>query len=303
MARIRSLKPDAFKSESLSRVPRGTRWTFAGLWTYVDDAGRGKDNARLIWAALYPLDPEIEVDDVEHDLTLLVRIGAVIRYVADGARYLAIPAFDKHQAAAYRRSESHLPPPSPQDLALFCTQAHEESCNPDSLESQEESEVGPDLHFSARKGVQESAGREGKGVRRGKGRESSADAAEAPKSSTSLAVIDRPDVERICTHLADRIEANGAKRPEIGKTWHDAARLLIDRDGRSEQDIHAAIDWCQTDSFWRANVLSMPKLREKYETLRLQAQRPGAATTVRRGDIDWEAAAQRAADRDAREAK
>lgn len=130
----------------------------------------------------------------------------------------------------------------------------------------------------------------------------SADADAAPKPSNTLAVLDRPDVERICTHLADRIEANGAKRPDIGKTWHDAARLLMDRDGRSEQDIHAAIDWCQTHEFWRGNVLSMPKLREKYDTLRLQAQRKGATATVRRGDIDWEAAAQRAADRDAREA-
>jgi len=42
-------------------------------------------------------------------------------------------------------------------------------------------------------------------------------------------------------------------------------------DGRTEQQIHAAIDWCQSDEFWRSNVLSMPKLREKYEQLRLQA--------------------------------
>jgi hypothetical protein len=34
-----------------------------------------------------------------------------------------------------------------------------------------------------------------------------------------------------------------------------------------------AIDWCQDDEFWRSNVLSMPKLREKYEQLRLQASR------------------------------
>ena len=48
---------------------------------------------------------------------------------------------------------------------------------------------------------------------------------------------------------------------------------MLDRDGRTEQQIHAAIDWCQADEFWRSNVLSMPKLREKYDQLRLQAQR------------------------------
>lgn len=90
-----------------------------------------------------------------------------------------------------------------------------------------------------------------------------------------LAETPRDDVERICTHLATRIEANGAKRPEIGKRWRDAARLMLDSDGRTEVEIHGAIDWCQTDEFWRANILSLPKLREKYDQLRMQAQRKG----------------------------
>lgn len=87
---------------------------------------------------------------------------------------------------------------------------------------------------------------------------------------------DRPDVERICRHLADRIEANGSKRPAIAKTWRTAARLLMDSDGVSESQVHAAIDWCQTDEFWRSNILSMPKLREKYDQLRLTATRQQA---------------------------
>lgn len=84
---------------------------------------------------------------------------------------------------------------------------------------------------------------------------------------------DRPDVERICAHLADRIEANGSLRPEIGKRWRDSARLMIDKDGRTEEHIHRAIDWCQNNEFWRGNILSMPKLREQYDQLRLQAMR------------------------------
>ncbi|HEY3652334.1 MAG TPA: hypothetical protein VGL33_30500 [Streptosporangiaceae bacterium] len=87
------------------------------------------------------------------------------------------------------------------------------------------------------------------------------------------AITSRPDVEHVCAHLADRIEANGCKRPAVGKKWRDAARLMIDRDGRTEQQIMTAIDWCQDNEFWRSNILSMPKLREKYEQLRLQAGR------------------------------
>lgn len=81
----------------------------------------------------------------------------------------------------------------------------------------------------------------------------------------------RDDVERLCTHLADRIEANGSKRPAIGKKWHDAARLMLDLDGRTERQIHNMIEWCQNNEFWRSRIMSMPKLREKYDSLRLQA--------------------------------
>jgi hypothetical protein len=82
----------------------------------------------------------------------------------------------------------------------------------------------------------------------------------------------RSDVERLCDHLAGLIEANGSRRPTVTKKWRDACRLLLDADGRSEEQIRKAIDWCQADEFWRANVMSMPTLREKYDMLRLRAQ-------------------------------
>ena len=96
----------------------------------------------------------------------------------------------------------------------------------------------------------------------------------------------RLDVERICQHLADWIEKNGSKRPKIAKRWRDAGRLMLDADGRTVEQVLKAIDWCQNDEFWRGNILSMPKLREKYEQLRLQAQReragPKPSTTDQR---------------------
>lgn len=95
-------------------------------------------------------------------------------------------------------------------------------------------------------------------------------------SAIELAEAPRADVERICEHLADRVEGNGAKRPSVTKGWRDSARLMLDNDKRTEEEVHGAIDWCQSDDFWRSNVMSLPKLREKFDTLRLQAQRkPG----------------------------
>jgi hypothetical protein len=95
----------------------------------------------------------------------------------------------------------------------------------------------------------------------------------------------RDDVERLCEHLADKIEANGSKRPAVNAKWRDAARLLIDKDGRTEEQVRAAIDWCQQDEFWRANILSMPKLREKYDQLRMHAMR-GRSSAQANSNLD-----------------
>lgn len=90
-----------------------------------------------------------------------------------------------------------------------------------------------------------------------------------PKPSTEP---ERPDVERLCAHLAERIVANGCKPPTITNQWRDEARRLIDIDGRTEDQIIRCIDWATNDSFWRRNILSMPKLRAKYDQLRLAAE-------------------------------
>jgi len=57
-----------------------------------------------------------------------------------------------------------------------------------------------------------------------------------------------------------------AKGDRAGK-WADAFRLLHEKDGHAWADIAAMVDWCQADPFWRANILSGDKLREKWDQL------------------------------------
>lgn len=94
------------------------------------------------------------------------------------------------------------------------------------------------------------------------------------KRSRSKAVSEtpRPDADRLCEHLASRIVANGSRRPNITKRWKDAARLMLDNDGRREEDVHKAIDWCQSHHFWHRQILSMEKLRAQYDRLVLDAK-------------------------------
>lgn len=84
-------------------------------------------------------------------------------------------------------------------------------------------------------------------------------------------VADR-DAAPLSHLLADLIVQNGSRRPRIGQRWTEAERLLLDRDKRDRNEAEQLIRWCQGDSFWRSNILSLPKFREKYDTLRLQRQ-------------------------------
>lgn len=97
MARIRTIKPDAFKSDSLSRIHREIRWTFAGLWTYLDDEGRGRYDPRLIKAELYPLDDNVTAATLESEIDALEAIGSVCRYEVAGKRYIHAPNWLGHQ--------------------------------------------------------------------------------------------------------------------------------------------------------------------------------------------------------------
>jgi len=56
-------------------------------------------------------------------------------------------------------------------------------------------------------------------------------------------------------------------------TWADSVRLCIERDKRTEEEIIEAINFSQNDDFWKANILSTAKLREKLPTLLHQARR------------------------------
>lgn len=103
-------------------------------------------------------------------------------------------------------------------------------------------------------------------------------------SSSTIVPIARPDIDQVCLYLADKIEENGSLRPAVTKAWHDAARLMIDKDGRTVVQILRCIDWAQSNTFWRTNIMSMPKLRRHYDRLRLQAQterQQGSATDRR----------------------
>jgi hypothetical protein len=94
------------------------------------------------------------------------------------------------------------------------------------------------------------------------------------------------DVINACNLLADLIEQNGSKRPDVTDNWLRDMERLHRIDGRSWEQITAAINWVQNDSFWRANVMSPSKLRAQYDQLRLKAQAQQKQSAVTK-TINW----------------
>jgi hypothetical protein len=109
MARIRTIKPEAFVSESLAEVGVEAERTFFGLLTQADDHGRHRDNAAIIAGLLWPLRAEHTSVHVEDDLHQLATAGLICRYTGcDGRRYLHIVTWSEHQKID-KPSQSRLP--------------------------------------------------------------------------------------------------------------------------------------------------------------------------------------------------
>ncbi|MCZ0981618.1 hypothetical protein O1L60_29200 [Streptomyces diastatochromogenes] len=118
MARIRTIKPEAFSSESLAAVSLSAERTFFGLLTQADDQGRFRDQAAVIAGQLWSLRREHGPEAVEDDLIQLDGAGLICRYEGgDGKRYLHIVTFAKHQKIN-RPSGVRTPPCPHHDLGI-----------------------------------------------------------------------------------------------------------------------------------------------------------------------------------------
>lgn len=109
MARIRTIKPDFFTSDTVSALPLRARLTWIGLWTHCDDYGRCRDNVKLIKAAVWPQD-DVSIKDIEADLNTLADRRVILRYVVDSKNYLVVTNWDEHQRV-HHPSPSKIPAP------------------------------------------------------------------------------------------------------------------------------------------------------------------------------------------------
>lgn len=73
---------------------------------------------------------------------------------------------------------------------------------------------------------------------------------------------------QLASLLFENIRRNNEKikTPNL-QAWADDFEKMLRIDGNTQQEIEAVILWCQNDNFWKNNILSASKLREKFPQL------------------------------------
>lgn len=99
--RIRSIKPEFWRSQDISRLDVEDRLLFIGLWSYVDDNGVGEDRVPMIAADLFADDIERDPSEtfarVSRGLANLSEGGQIVRYAVDGRDYFEVLRWKEHQ--------------------------------------------------------------------------------------------------------------------------------------------------------------------------------------------------------------
>lgn len=126
--RIRTIKPDFWTSTDIAGLSEAEALLFVGLWNYAQDNGVGRDDPRLLKAALYPLRDDVGPGEVERRMMRLAAAGLIERYRdTHGMALFYIPKWDSHQVInrpsrtqftrPTRNTQRVLPEPSVSPLA------------------------------------------------------------------------------------------------------------------------------------------------------------------------------------------
>lgn len=121
MARIRTVKPELFRHESLYEAEIKTnlplRLAYIGLFTACDREGRFKWKPRALKLDVLPYD-QIDFSRV---LDALVTHGFIVKYENEGDEFGCIPTWSQHQVINNRESISLIP--SPEESTIFTHEA------------------------------------------------------------------------------------------------------------------------------------------------------------------------------------
>jgi hypothetical protein len=241
--RARNLKPGFFKNYHLALIaPPWGRLLFAGLWCLADREGRLKDIPEWIKAEVFPYDEKITVSSPLDNGYHPTHIDELLNMLSEGKD----PFISRYEVGGFRYIQIN-------NFRKHQNPHHTEK--PSIIPQVTKNKNSPLNHREITVKSRKSNGE-------------------------YLADSLNPDSTNILAHfLLKKIKERDpkAKDPDF-KLWCKDIRLLIEKDGRTEEEVRSVIDWCQKDSFWQNNILSPAKLRKQFTQLKLKME--SASTEV-----------------------
>ncbi len=296
----RIIKETICTSENLDQLSPEAEVFFYRLMVNCDDFGRFSANPQILRSKLYPLKVDIvRPEMVEAWLIELIGSELIFLYEAEGKRLLQIQSWNKHQQKRAKHSKyptydstcmkliSHDIGCKPKDIRC---DANEITCSAEAVTCGADETTGNHLPAN----VPEN--REPRNEKRESIKDSSshltADGAEpdmpeelsdpeesqASEESTPKEPVEPTELKTIYStsgpeyKLAEYLLGNireldpKARQPNL-QGWAADIDKMIRLDKRSASEIKDLIDFVQSDTFWRSNILSGKKLREKATTL------------------------------------
>ncbi|ATW61091.1 hypothetical protein SEA_TAPIOCA_62 [Mycobacterium phage Tapioca] len=111
MPRIRTIKPEFFRSPDTARVSFPVRIFYQALWCWADDFGIGETNIYGLLGFAFCDEDGFTAQDLRQFCADVAQHYGVIFYEVRGRHYYAIPSWRDHQKTESREDRRKYPPP------------------------------------------------------------------------------------------------------------------------------------------------------------------------------------------------
>lgn len=246
-------------NDELGDLEPVVRLLFIGMWTIADKEGRIVDRPKRIHVSCLPYD-QVNIDSC---LEQLQAKGFIVRYKVDGEGYIQINNWKRHQTPHHKEANSEIPPLSDANQQDIQSCAKHEPSIPDKSQEDPSDSLNliPDSGFPSTASPRNST--------------ADPEPVEPPVNQPRWTPEDKALADYMLTRVRDvSPSAKGSSN------WPDHIRLMRERDKHNHDEIRAMFDWANADAFWRANILSPAKLREKWAQLEAKRNTPRLAGYV-----------------------
>ena len=314
--RRRMLNPDFFTDpDMVANFDFGGRLLYQGLWCLAEDSGCFEPNPLLLKMKIFPGD-DIPLGEIQKHIDRLVELDKIVLYQVDGKEYAWLKNFHKHQ-----KLDRPAPPaiPLPEWLVFhgeeeYGTQRHKWHYEVVDCSGTCRGHVG-DTTTPEEKLIEEKRTEGERNIKdspdfRPDDRQSPQQVSDTPQVEPEEPPKEEPKhtedsmAFKAASYLRGRILTNNPRarvptqdvEDKLMQNW----ATELDRlhrlgppggdQGYNWHEVRQLIDFSQDDEFWRANILSAGKLREKCVQLENQMKRnmakarghPGGTPTMSR---------------------